>query len=218
MRAQLLAALAGTAAAAYIYLSRRRTDLEEADADALAGNADTQEAPAGVSAPCCSPPCSPPPCADSPPAVAHALHPNYDLVVQPGTDAVAIDCEMVQTSSGSELARVCVVAVGSEEVLLDTHVAPAARVKDYLTQYSGVRPKDLEGAPSFAEARALVVALVDGKALVGHGVQGDLRALKLEHPPALLVDTLELEWGSGRRRGLAFLSLELLGQPIQVER
>ena len=71
---------------------------------------------------------------------------------------VAIDCEMVQIDSGKQvLAHVC--AVGWDEaVLLNTYVDPGAPVKDYLTRYSGLRPGDLDGAPSFDSVQSRVAA------------------------------------------------------------
>ena len=132
-------------------------------------------------------------------------------------DAIAIDCEMVLCSKASVLAHVCAVSCADEAVLLNSHCAPPSPVTDYLTRYSGVRPADLEGAPSFDEVKRRVAALVEGRLVVGHGLQNDLKALGLcDHPPSLQFDTLiDLDWGAGRRRGLAALSLELLGQPIQ---
>ncbi len=38
-------------------------------------------------------------------------------------------------------------------VLLDRPVAQAERVTDYRTRFSGIRPRDLAGAPPLSEAR-----------------------------------------------------------------
>ena len=104
----------------------------------------------------------------------------------------------------------------NETVLLDSKVAPPGPVTDYLTRFSGLRSKDLEGAPSFDNVRSRVLQLIKGRPLVGHGIHNDLHALHLDDfPQELIVDTAELDWGAGRRKGLAFLSLELLGAPIQ---
>ena len=146
------------------------------------------------------------------------MHPNFDLVVQPGTTAVAVDCEMVMVEGRKHgcLAWVCLVSVDNETVLLDSKVAPPGPVTDYLTRFSGLRSKDLEGAPSFDNVRSRVLQLIEGRPLVGHGIHNDLHALHLDDfPQELIVDTAELDWGAGRRKGLAFLSLELLGAPIQ---
>ena len=47
----------------------------------------------------------------------------------------ALDCEMVQTTTGKALARVCVVEYESECVVLDKLVKPEGTIIDYLTQY-----------------------------------------------------------------------------------
>ena len=129
-------------------------------------------------------------------------------------DGIAIDCEMVQIDSGKQvLAHVC--AVGWDEaVLLNTYVDPGAPVKDYLTRYSGLRPGDLDGAPSFDSVQSRVAALLDGRVLVGHSPSNDLKALRLKHPAELTRDTATLDWGP-RERGLGTLAREVLGFDIQ---
>ena len=128
---------------------------------------------------------------------------------------VAIDCEMVQIVGGKQvLAHVCAVD-WEEAVLLNTYVDPGARVKDYLTRYSGLRPGDLDGAPSFGSVRCRVAALIEGSILVGHSPANDLRALQLKHPAELMRDTAALDWGP-RERGLCSLCREVLGIDIQT--
>jgi RNA exonuclease 1 len=56
---------------------------------------------------------------------------------------VAIDCEMVRTELGLELARVTVINL-DHETLMDTYVQPQGVVEDYLTTYSGITPEILE--------------------------------------------------------------------------
>ena len=78
---------------------------------------------------------------------------------------VALDCEMVQIKGRKQvLAHVCVVD-SQETVRLNTHVDPGAPVTDYLTRYSGLRPGDLDGAPSFESVRTRVAALLEGSAV-----------------------------------------------------
>ena len=113
---------------------------------------------------------------------------------------MAIDCEMVQVVGGKQvLAHICAVD-WNEAVLINTYVAPGARVKDYLTRYSGLRAGDLDGAPIFDSVRAQVAALLEGSILVGHAPSNDLRALQLKHPAELTRDTAALDWGE-RERG-----------------
>ena len=144
-----------------------------------------------------------------------AMNP-WDAVDDPRR-AICVDCEMIMCEGSKQptLARVAILDVHDESVLLDAYAASPAPVVDYLTRYSGIRAKDLEGAPPFDEVRRKVVELVNGRPLVGHGISSDLRALRLEHPPELVVDTQDLEWGAGQRKGLKFLSLDMLGEAIQ---
>ena len=128
---------------------------------------------------------------------------------------VAIDCEMVQVVGGKQVvAHICAVD-WNEAVLLNTYVAPGARVKDYLTRYSGLRSGDLDGAPTFDSVRAQVAALLEGSILVGHAPSNDLRALQLKHPAELTRDTAALDWGE-LERGLGSLCREVLGVDIQA--
>lgn len=135
---------------------------------------------------------------------------DQDLII----NTIAIDCEMVHTETEtSALARVCAVA-WNEEVILDTYVAPSAPVTDYLTRYSGIRECDLVDAPPADEVRAKMAEILQGRVVVGHGVQNDLRVLHLKHPANRVIDTVQLEWGS-RPLNLKALSLEVLGESIQ---
>ena len=130
-------------------------------------------------------------------------------------DAIAVDCEMIQTEAqNNALARVCLIS-WEETVLLDMYAAPPGKVTDYLTRYSGIREHDLVGAPPAAEVRATVEAMIRGRVLIGHGLRNDLRALRLQHPAALTIDTTELCWGHGRALNLKALSLDILGDSIQ---
>lgn len=93
-----------------------------------------------------------------------------------------------EKGSESVLARVSIVNWHGH-VLMDRFVKPMEKVTDYRTWVSGVRAKDLQGAPSFKEVQAEVAALVKGRVLVGHAIQNDLKALLLSHPRPLIRDT-----------------------------
>lgn len=104
---------------------------------------------------------------------------------------IAIDCEMVGVGpKGSEsvLARVSIVNWHGH-VLLDRFVRPMEKVTDYRTWVSGIRAKDLVGAPSLKEVQEEVSELIKGRVLVGHAIQNDLKALLLSHPRTLIRDT-----------------------------
>ncbi|KAG8465992.1 hypothetical protein KFE25_005562 [Diacronema lutheri] len=130
----------------------------------------------------------------------------------------ALDCEMVEVEGGaSALARVSLVDE-RERVCLDELVRPAARVTDYRTSSSGLTALALARARLRAcDARAAVRALVrPSDVLIGHSLENDLRALRMAH--ARCIDTAALfphPLGGGRKRKLAHLAAELLGERIQ---
>ncbi|WVQ67433.1 uncharacterized protein L199_005630 [Kwoniella botswanensis] len=66
-------------------------------------------------------------------------------------DYLAIDCEFVGCKSGQALARVGIVN-HEGSIVLDTYVYvnPENRV-DYRTSTSGIRPGDLDGAPTYEQ-------------------------------------------------------------------
>lgn len=109
---------------------------------------------------------------------------------EPGT-YIAMDCEMVGVGpKGSEsvLAR-CSIVNWHGAILLDTFVRPKEKVTDYRTWVSGVRAKDLQSAPLFAEVQEKVANLIKGRILVGHALHNDLNALLLSHPKPMTRDT-----------------------------
>ncbi|KAK4688207.1 hypothetical protein P7C73_g1899, partial [Tremellales sp. Uapishka_1] len=53
------------------------------------------------------------------------------------------------------------------------HIHPA-NITDWRTDTSGIRPGDLDGAPTFEQVQARVKALVKDKIIVGHAVFNDL--------------------------------------------
>lgn len=112
--------------------------------------------------------------------------------------SVAIDCEMVgihEKGSESAVARVSLVNYHGH-VLIDTFVQPREKVTDYRTWVSGVRASDLEGAPVFDAVQKQVAELIEGRILVGHAIENDLKAsfyvLKSSHWCQLEADVVRL--------------------------
>jgi RNA exonuclease 1 len=142
------------------------------------------------------------------PEPLHKLVENYQyyrtpIVLQPRNDvrsAVAVDCEMGTAASGdSELIRLTLVDYFSDEILIDNIVLPDVPMQHLNTRYSGVTWADMRNAQKRGTG-------LDGKAgareafwkyvgpntiLVGHGVQNDLRSLRLIH--TLVADSLVTE-------------------------
>jgi DNA polymerase III epsilon subunit-like protein len=94
--------------------------------------------------------------------------------------SIAVDCEMVglgHLGSESALARVSLVNYHGH-VLLDTFVQPRERVTDWRTWVSGIRESDMVGAPTFAEVQKQVAELVEGRILIGHAIENDLKVIQ----------------------------------------
>lgn len=130
---------------------------------------------------------------------------------------LGMDCEMVQTASGSALARVSI--VGPEgEVLYDQLVRPTEPITDYLTQWSGITEEMLTGSniASLEAVQAKVLQLVSANnILVGHSLENDLEALRLVHER--IIDTALLfphPRGWPYRNGLASLSANILKRKL----
>ncbi|PIA59849.1 hypothetical protein AQUCO_00400609v1 [Aquilegia coerulea] len=105
------------------------------------------------------------------------------------TSIVAVDCEMVLCEDGSEaVVQVCVVDQNME-VKLNELVHPNKAVANYRTEITGISAKDVEGVTcSLVDIqRKMKKLLRHGIILVGHSLNNDLQALKLDH--ARVVDT-----------------------------
>ena len=106
---------------------------------------------------------------------------------------IGMDCEMVGVtnpdgSTSSVCARVVLID-WKGRIVLDSYVQPSRPVTDYRTFVSGITAEQLEGAPSFASVRVRVQELVHNRILVGHGLENDLGALKMNHPWWMTRDT-----------------------------
>ena len=140
------------------------------------------------------------------------------------TEILGLDCEMVGVGAKgvrSILARVSIVNQYGYP-LYDTFVAPTEKVTDYRTAISGVRKKDLVGAPKFKDVQKKVAKMIKGKILVGHAINNDLKILNLlDHPKELIRDTstykpFRAAVGGKRFAGLRELSEIFLGVEIQT--
>ncbi|CAK7566249.1 MAG: RNA exonuclease 3 [Sporothrix epigloea] len=125
--------------------------------------------------------------------------------------AICFDCEMAYTVHGLEVVRVTATSWPKGEVVLDTLVRPLGAIIDFNSKFSGVfasdfaaaalhssapkpvspsppTPQELSDRPvlplvaSPQEARALLHHLISPNTiLIGHGLENDLRALRMVH-------------------------------------
>ncbi|XP_059632896.1 small RNA degrading nuclease 1-like isoform X2 [Cornus florida] len=132
---------------------------------------------------------------------------------------LAVDCEMVLCEDATEaLVRVCVVD-RNLQVKLNEHVNPNKAVADYRTDITGVTAKDLNGSTcSLADIqKSMKKLLLHGTILVGHSLNNDLQALKIDH--ARVIDTsLIFKYGDEpnyKRPSLNNLCKSVLGYEVR---
>ena len=122
----------------------------------------------------------------------------------------ALDCEMVQTLAGTELARITLIQLVeitedgtiTHKVMLDELVKPHQPVLDYVTKYSGVTAEIMNPVETRLEQiQAFLVQLLNkNDIIVGHSLQNDFRAAQLIHD--CVVDTSHIFRGNdGRKYG-----------------
>ncbi|KAL0343732.1 UNVERIFIED_CONTAM: Small RNA degrading nuclease 3 [Sesamum angustifolium] len=135
------------------------------------------------------------------------------------TDMIAIDCEMVLCEDGTEaLVKVCAVD-RNLQVKLDEVVNPDKAIADYRTEITGISAKDLDGVTHSLKdvQKSLKKLLSHGTILVGHSLNNDLQALKLDH--ARVVDTSYVfKYGNGltnKKPSLSLLCKAMLGYELR---
>ena len=130
----------------------------------------------------------------------------------------AIDCEMVYTRLGVELARVTVIDA-NEDVVYDKLVKPSSEVLDYNTRYSGITKELLNPIKTTlldVQTHLTQNLLSKDTILLGHSLDSDLLSLKLIHKK--IVDTSIVfphKRGLPYRRKLKNLMSDILKLAIQ---
>jgi len=100
------------------------------------------------------------------------------------TQVLALDCERVLTDKGERLARVSIVNFYGN-IVFDTLVKPCNhyyeehQVLDYREWITGIKPIDLDHAPTFGNIEPIIKKIVKDKTIVGHSLQDDFKILKL---------------------------------------
>ncbi|XP_077543166.1 exonuclease GOR-like [Haemaphysalis longicornis] len=131
-------------------------------------------------------------------------------------DVFALDCEMCFTIRGFEVARVSVVDCNGTTVY-DSYVRPGSPVLDYNTAFSGITAAHLRNVhTTLQDVQAALLRLFNASTvLVGHGLENDLRVLRMVH--GTVVDTAVVfphHWGLPYRRSLRSLVGDYLNRGV----
>merc|ERR1711874_132313 len=90
---------------------------------------------------------------------------------------LALDCEMVNTTVGTELCRVTVIDYNGD-TCFESLVMPDNNILDHNTRFSGIKAEHLEGVKTkLRDVQAQLLFMIDAKdILIGHSLESDLRA------------------------------------------
>ncbi|CAD5111629.1 DgyrCDS922 [Dimorphilus gyrociliatus] len=129
----------------------------------------------------------------------------------------AVDCEMVYTVKGMELARVTLVDSDFDTVI-EMKVLPSTPIIDYNTRFSGLSEENMKGVTySLQEAQDILRDIISSRSiLIGHSLESDLIALKISH--RCVVDTSVIfphKLGPPHKRALKNLMSQYLQKIIQ---
>lgn len=145
------------------------------------------------------------------PGKCHSLDGTYGVF--------AVDCEMCYTVRGLECTKVTVVDVEGR-TMYDAFVRPEHEIVDYNTRFSGITASHLSkhAKPLRQVQTELLHIINENTVLIGHGLENDLRALKIVH--CNVVDTAHsfphLK-GLPYKRSLKNLAATVLDREIQCE-
>ncbi|CAH1403980.1 unnamed protein product [Nezara viridula] len=132
----------------------------------------------------------------------------------------SLDCEMCFTNTGLELTKISVVSLDGKPVY-ETFVRPESFIIDYNTRFSGITAKDMSRNSKVKTLKDvqndLMGFITADTILVGHGLENDLRALRMIH--YTVVDTAVVFphiLGLPYKRSLKSLTHSYLRKDIQV--
>lgn len=155
------------------------------------------------------------------------VHTNYTQCGESADErkVYALDCEMIFTGLGLEVAKVSVVSCEGQ-IVYEHFVRPKGQVADYNTRFSGITENDLKISTSSKSnhvktleqvQRDLLEFITADTILIGHALENDLRVLKVIHKN--IIDTsISFPHANGfpYRRALKSLTKTVLKRDIQT--
>lgn len=133
----------------------------------------------------------------------------------------ALDCEMCYTVNGLDLVKVTIIGTDGR-LVYDTFVKPDKEIIDYNSRFSGITSKDFSKKRQYKSLKDVqndLMGFINADTiLIGHGLENDLRALKIIHTK--VIDTSIIFphfYGLPYRRSLKSLTSIILKQLIQDE-
>lgn len=129
---------------------------------------------------------------------------------------VGLDCEMVCTKKGIELARISIVSELGE-CIYDELVKPSTEVTNYCTKYSGITASMLENVTkTLNDVHTDLSLFMDNKTIIcGHGLENDLLALEMIHLNCIDTAIQYPASSSNFKNKLRFLASKFLKRSIQ---
>ncbi|XP_043461991.1 uncharacterized protein LOC122498354 isoform X2 [Leptopilina heterotoma] len=135
-----------------------------------------------------------------------------------GYGVYAIDCEMCFTKNGLEVTKVSVVSLNGT-LIYDQYVKPAEKIIDFNTRFSGITEQQLHGVTKTLQdvQHDLLQFIYAESILIGHGLENDLRVLRIVHKKAVDTSIAFLHDASFlSRKSLKFLAHHFLNKSIQA--
>ncbi|SJL01868.1 uncharacterized protein ARMOST_05192 [Armillaria ostoyae] len=158
---------------------------------------------------------------ESDPSALHARHSFSSLnSTSSAQEIVALDCEMIYTTGGMRVARVSVVDGTGAEVFDElVRMDDGVYVLDFNTRFSGITEEAyVKATRPLSEIRQALDAIISSSTiLIGHGLENDLRTLRIVHHQC--IDTAIMfphPAGHPYRKALRDLAREHLGIRIQA--
>lgn len=132
---------------------------------------------------------------------------------------LSVDCEMVETAAGYELARISIINF-EYETIYESLVKPTNPIINYHTNFSGIDKSTLElVTKNLAAVQADLERIFDADTiLVGHSLDNDLHSMKIIHERVIDTSVLFITRKGSKLplKGLAYNHLKFQIQSVDL--